>query len=294
MKRSQAAIVSLAIAFLALLIPPLHSAVFAQKNKKVVDPATLLTRTITRHEVRRLQFGGTVSITGAPVGSITIQGWERPELEVNADIVVSAPTQQDLDRLAVINNFVLDEDPVHMRIMTTGTHDPKFLKRVAKDLPKSLIGLPWKIDYRINVPAMTDLEIDNGTGAIKLAGVEGALSLNALQSDADLSLTGGLVSATIQRGSVNLTIPTRGWHGLGSEIRLATGQMTINLMPGFSADLNADVLRLGEIKTTFPDLQNRSASNSRSMRARSGTGGATLNFTVGDGIIEIKPLTATP
>jgi DUF4097 and DUF4098 domain-containing protein YvlB len=140
------------------------------------------------------------------------------------------------------------------------------------------------------MPALTDLEIDAGNGPITISGVEGALRLNALSSNTDLSLTGGLVSVTVQSGTVNLSIPARAWHGLGSEVRLASGHLNVELMPGFSGDINADVLRLGEVKIGYPELQPQEGShmNSKSIHARAGSGGATLNFTVGDGTIEIK------
>ena len=61
-------------------------------------------------------------------------------------------------------------------------------------------------------------------------------------------------------------------------------------MPGFSADINAEVLRLGEIKNSFSELQpqERNSITSRYVRARAGSGGATLAFTVGDGTIAIR------
>ncbi len=260
----------------------------AQKAQQTAGP--LVTRTTTRHEIYRLQFGGTVTLSAAPAGSIIIEGWQRSELEITASIELQAPTAADLDTLTPLNNFTVDPDVNHIRILTTGTHDRVFMKHVAKNFPKNLIGLPWKIDYHIKMPALTDVTIDAGNGPISFSGVEGALNLNALRSDADLSLTGGLVMATIQSGTVNVIIPTRGWHGLGSEIRLATGNLNVELMPGFSGDINADVLRLGEVKIGYPDLQprERNSINSKSIQARAGSGGATLSFTVGDGTIEIK------
>jgi hypothetical protein len=289
---AKAAIVSLRAAFLLASLLFSIPLVSAQKNKNVPNVPAMLTRTTPRHEVHRLQFGGSLTLSGAPIGSVTIEGWDRSEIDISADIELHAPTEDDLNRLAAVNSFIVDDDSNHISIMTTGTHDQKFLKRVAKDFPKTLIGLPWKIDYRIKLPAMTDLEINTGAGAVKLSGVEGAIRVNAIEGDADLSVTGGLVLATVQRGSIKVTIPTRGWHGLGSDIRLATGGMTINLIPGFSADINADVLRLGEIKSTFPDLNTRAGGvmTNRTVRARAGSGGAVLNFTVGDGTIEIRPV----
>jgi hypothetical protein len=274
----------LVFAFLLFSLPAA-----AQKDNKPA-PGPLMTRTTTRHESYRLQFGGTVTLSAAPAGSIIIEGWQRNEVEVSASIELQAPSAADLDRLAALNTFVVDEDTNHIRIMTSGTHDRAFMKRMTKNFPKALIGLPWKIDYHIKIPALTDLEVDAGNGPISLSGVEGTMRLNALNSDANLSLTGGLVSVIILSGTVNLAIPVRSWHGLGSEIKLASGNLNLDLMPGFSADINAEVLRLGEIKNSFSELQprERNSITPRSVRARAGSGGATLTLTVGDGTITIR------
>lgn len=261
----------------------------AQKDNKPVGP--LVKRTTTRHETARLPFGGTVTFSAAPAGSIIIEGWQRSEIDITASIELQAPTTADLDLLAQANTFLVDVDTNHVRILTSGTHDRVFMKRTFKNFPKALIGLPWKIDYVIRMPALTDLSIDAGNGPIKLSGVEGALRLNALVGDADLSLTGGLASVLVQGGTLNLRIPARSWHGLGAEIKLASGVMNVALLPGFSADINADVMRAGEVKVAYPDLQpvGRNGITTKSIRARAGSGGATLSFTVGDGTIIFAP-----
>ena len=287
MKRS--AILVLAVALLLLSTFYIHAPVAGQKEKQSTPATPLLTRTTTRHDSRRLGYGGAVTIVGAPVGSITIEGWQRSEVDVSAEVELRGPSAQDLDRLAAVNSFAIDEDANHIRIITTGTHDRKFLKRVAKDFPKSLIGLPWKVDYHIKVPALSDLAIDAGTGPIKLSGVEGTIRINALESVADLSLTGSNVSVIIQKGAVNFTIPARAWHGLRAEIKLASGNLRVELMPGFSGDIDATVLRTGEIKSLFLGLEprERNSIGARSVRARAGNGGAVLTFTVGDGTIQL-------
>lgn len=267
------------------------SQVAAQKNKKPVIPAgPLLTRTITRHESRRFFYAGTVTITGAPNGSVIIEGWQRNEVEISAEIELQAPTEADLSRLAPLNNFVIDEDANHLRIITTGTHDRAFMKRAAKDFPKSLIGLPWKIDYHIKVPAVTDLEVNAGIGPTRLAGVEGAIRLNAVQTDAILSLTGGLVSVIVQSGTIEVTVPALSWHGLGADIKVASGNLTIGLMPGFSGEINASVLRTGEVKNGYPNLEprERTSITPQSLQARAGNGGGTLTLTAGEGTIQIN------
>jgi hypothetical protein len=106
----------------------------------------LLTRTTTRHESCRFGYGGTVTLIGAPKGSVTVEGWTRNEVEVTAEIELKAETENDLNQLATVNTFVFDEDLNHVSILTTGTHDRAFMKKQAKNFPKKLLNLPWKID----------------------------------------------------------------------------------------------------------------------------------------------------
>lgn len=290
MKKINPIFIAAAFAALFCAAAPGHN-VQAQKENKPVPATASVARTISRHESHRLSYGGSVTILGAPTGSITIEGWDRSEFELTAEIELHAATDAELDLLAQVNNFAVDVDTNQIRIVTTGTHDKKYMRQVAKKFPKTLFGLPWKIDFHLKVPALTDLEIDSGTGPIKLSGVEGATRLTAFQSDAQLSLTGGYFSGIIQHGAVNLTIPVRSWHGLGATLQLAGGTLDVALASGFSGDIDANVLRLGEIKNLYPGLTPREGGEitARLMEGRTGAGGAKVSFTVGDGTIVIRP-----
>ena len=262
-----------------------------QKNKPTqVPPPTLLKRTATFHEMRRLGYGGTVTILGAPKGSIKVEGWPRNEIEFSADIEWQGETEADLDLIARVNSFAFDDDGDHIRILTTGTHDREFMKRSAKNFPKRLLNLPWKADYKLRVPVSTDIEIDAGHGPITLLGVDGAIRVNATESEAALTLTGGTVSVTIAAGNVNLSIPVRSWRGSGAEVRIAAGVLNVEVPAGFNADIDADVLRMGKIVNTYDALETREKPGitERTIRGRAGSGGAYFKFTVGDGVIGIK------
>src|SRR2546421_12622583 len=146
---------ALLFALAAIALTLSHAAADARQSgrqpveKKNATPAPtppLLKRTTTRHEVRRVGFGGSVTIYGAPEGSITVEAWQKGDVEITADIEQSAGTEEELTRLAAVNGFVLDEDVNHLRLMTVGVHDRKYVKRVARDLPKNLLAMPWKID----------------------------------------------------------------------------------------------------------------------------------------------------
>ena len=258
-----------------------------------VGPAAaspLLTRSSTRHEVRRLGYGGTFTIYGAPVGSVTIEAWPRNEVDITAEIELKANTEDELARLAAVNNFSLEADGPRLTLLTTGTHDRKFMKRAAKDFPKALLAQPWKIDYRIRVPAIIDLEIYTGRGALTITNVDGAVSLNAGESDAIFTLGGGDFVSTIASGSVTLRVPARGWRGRGASMRLARGTLTLELPANFSGDIDASILRAGRIENNHPAVVTRednSPTTERQLRARAGAGGAMLSFEVGDGVIRI-------
>ena len=250
----------------------------------------LLTRTSTRRETARFSYGGTVTLIAAPRGSVIIEAWQRNEVEVTANLELKGPTEADLDQLAKVNTFVFDEDLNHISILTTGTHDRAFMKKSAKNFPKKLLNLPWKIDFRVRVPVNTDLEVNAGHGEVKLSGVEGALRISATESDTALTLTGGTVSTTVTAGSITLVIPARSWRGSGADIRIASGTINVDLQPGFSGDIDADVLRTGTIVNTFEGLASREKPGitERTVRARAGAGGPYFKFTVGDGTVNIR------
>ena len=250
----------------------------------------LLTRTTTRRESARLGYGGTVTLIGAPKGSITIEGWSKSEVELVAEVELQGATEEDLDKLATVNNFAFDEDMNHISILTTGTHDRAYMKKVAKSFPKNLLNLPWKIDFRLKVPVNTDLEINAGHGPVKVSGVEGAMRISATESETALSLTGGVISATVTAGVVNLTIPARSWRGAGADIRVAAGILNVDLLPGFSGDIDAEVLRTGKITSDYEGLlpREKPGITERTVRARAGSGGPYFKFTVVDGTVNIR------
>lgn len=266
------------------------AALAQQKTAPEVSRPPQLVRTTMRHEVRRLGYGGSLTLVGAPEGSITIEGWTRSEVDISAEIQLRADSEADLDLLATVNGIVLDEDANHVRILSTGTHDKAFMRSVAKKFPKTLLGLPWKIDYRIRVPLSTDVEITAGSGAISLVGVEGNIQISATESAMNLTLSGGTLSATIAAGKLNLSIPVRSWRGVGADVRIAAGEVSLELPPGFNGDVDAEILRSGQITDSYGGLEPREKPGitPQKMMARAGAGGAFFKFTVGDGTINIK------
>ncbi len=281
------------VCLLTLLIAALWFPGTANAQQKKTPPLNRppqLVRTTMRHEVRRLGFGGTLTLVGAPEGSVTIEGWTRNEIDISAEIQLRADTEADLDLLAAVNTMALIEDANHLQVLSLGTHDKAYMRTVAKKFPKTLLGLPWKIDYRIRVPVSIDLEVNAGRGPMSITGIQGFIRLTATESDANLNLSGGTLSATIAVGKLKLSIPTRSWRGNGVDLRVALGELTVELPPGFSGDINADILRSGRVEDSYglAARQTRGVAGPNQLRASAGAGGTSFQFTVGDGVIYIK------
>lgn len=252
--------------------------------------AQTLKRTTTKTDRFDFGSGGTVSIIGAPTGSITVVGNTKNEIEITAQIEIQAASEADLDRLAKVTTFGTDESLGRVSIISSGTHNKLGDKKAWKKFPKSLLGLPFKIDYVISLPRYTDLEINGGKGDLSVSGIEGALKITSVESNAKLDLIGGGVSATFGSGTVDITMPNRSWRGNAIDAALSSGTMSVHLPSSISAELDATILKSGKIENAFVDFKPRTRNvpfTDRSILAKAGSGGISMKFTVGDGTLKL-------
>lgn len=254
------------------------------------NSTSLLKRTTYKTETVELGAGGTVSVTGAPNGSISIEGWQKNEVEISAEVEIQAATEKDLEALAKVNSFAIDADMVHVRITTVGTYDKEYVKRLGKKFPKNLLGLPFKVDYKIKVPVYCDINIDGGKGDLTVSKIEGAFKINYLDTNAKLFLIGGSVVATFGAGAVDVIIPNRSWRGRSADVQVVSGTLNVQVPLNLNANLDAKVLRSGKIENNLTNLKprDRSKFTEQSIFAKAGNGGAFLSFTIGDGNLKLQ------
>jgi hypothetical protein len=258
-----------------------------------VSAQSLIKRTTTKTDKFDFGAGGTLAITGAPAGSIRITGSSKNEVEITAEIQLQAASEADLDRLGQVTGVITDETIGRTGIVSVGTHNKLGDKKLWKKFPKNLIGLPFRIDYVISVPHYCDLEIDAGRGDVSVAGVEGSLRANLLESNANFEISGGTTSITVTSGSVDIAFGLRGWRGRTADVQVATGDLTVKLPVTLSAEVDALVLRGGSIENSFPGLRPRDRKatfTEKAILAKAGVGGPQMKFTVGDGKLKIEPL----
>src|SRR5690606_9538537 len=157
----------------------------------VAQEPRVIKRTTFKEDRLSFGVGGTISVIGAPHGSIRVEGWSEREVEISAEIEVQAGSEADLERIAKVTGFVMDESLGRLSIVTVGTHDKKAIRKLDKRFPKKLLGTPFRVNYVLRVPQYTDLVIDGGVGDLHIAGVEGTLRVNFLDTNADIALVGG-------------------------------------------------------------------------------------------------------
>jgi len=247
--------------------------------------SALLKRTTMKTESVDFGAGGTVTVTGAPLGSITITGGQSNKVEISAEIEVQAGTEADLALLASVSGYGVETNMGHTTI-TSVPPTKQALK--GKKFNKALLAMPFKIDYVIKVPRFTDLEITGGEGDLSISGVDGSMQLKFVKTNARLDLVGGVISATFGDGTVDVTIPDRSWRGRAADIQLANGTMNVQLPLNLNAEVDAKILRTGKIDSAYGAFKPRERDipfGEKIIMAKAGSGGIALKFTVGDGML---------
>jgi hypothetical protein len=250
----------------------------------------LLKSTTFKETTVEFGTGGTVTLIGAPSGSIEVKGWGENQIKIEAKIEIQAENENDIAQIASISGFLIDKDITHVRIISVGNYDKDYVKRVAKKFPKRLLQMPLRIDYVITVPAYCDLEINGGKGDFSIEGVEGSLSIRFIESKAKLDVSGGAVDATFGSGDVEINVLSPSWRGRWLSVGLAKGNMKITLPQLMNAEMNASILQSGEIQNFLSSLRlsrNSNQQSGKTLNTKLGNGGASLTFRVGNGTIKI-------
>ncbi len=252
-------------------------------------------RTTTKTDKFDFSSGGTVTVTGAPNGSVKIVGSPKNEFELIATITIEAANDADFAKLAAITGFVAEESTIRVAVGTIGPHNKFGLKKLPKDFPKNLLATPFRVDYELRVPRYTDLEIDGGKGDLSVTGVEGSMRVNFIEAKGYVEVVGGTTSVTIGSGKLDMAFGVRGWRGRSATVSVGSGELNVSLPSNMSAEIDATILKTGTITNEIPDLKPRDRKvvfTDRSILAKAGVGGSPLKFIMGDGAMKLGRLTA--
>lgn len=254
--------------------------------------AQSIKRTVTKTERIPFGVGGTVTVAGAPNGSIRIRPASSNEVVINARIEIRADNEAELSKLTEITGYLTEESLSRVAVTAVGSHTKGIFRKIPKKTAAKLAALPYSIDFEIEVPKYCDIILNGGKGDLAVEGLEGSLAANFIESKAVLRIVGGAVNVTVGQGSVDVALGTKGWRARTADVSVAKGDIIARLPANFSAELDAVVLRTGSIFNIIEGMTPRDRKvepTERLMQLKAGVGGPRVKFTVGDGSIRLLP-----
>lgn len=228
----------------------------------------LATVTDQRHETFPLTAGGTVAISNIN-GSITIEAWDRDEVQLDATL--SARSQADLDRIRI-------------EISATGNR-----VEVETDYESSrLHSTSGEVDYTIKVPRGAELDgIESVNGRVEIRGVEGGVKASTVNGRLALADVAGSIEAETVNGRLELELAdTSGCESISTSA--VNGSIRLQLPGGAGLAVDVDTVH-GDIDSDLGlEIDEPRHGPGRSMKGVVGSGRTRLEVETVNGDIEIR------
>jgi hypothetical protein len=175
------------------------------------------------------------------MGSITIRGTNRRDVLIESSSTTSAPRRSRRQQ---------DEPPTGLRRLTQNTpfSVDSDRNRISID-----VGSPARsVDFTIDVPMRTNLDLETVTGSVSVEGVEGELEIESVNGPISLNNVGGSVVAHTVNGKLVATI-TRAAAQQPMAFTSLNGAVDVTLPAALKANLRLRSDQ-GDVYTDF-DLQ---------------------------------------
>jgi len=217
------------------------------------------------HRTVPLSSNGRISLDNIN-GNVTITGWERNEVQIDA--VKKAGNQQKLDEARI--EVDASSDSVHIRTRYPEGHNN---------------NNPATVTYELHVPRVAhldsinlvngSLDVSQVSGDIKADLVNGKANVHDLAGRAELSSVNGVINA-YYRSLDNVT---------GIKLKSVNGSVRLGLPSSPNADVRVSTLN-GGITTDFP-LQVQGKFMGRHLDGKLGNGGTRIEISNVNGSVHI-------
>src|ERR1035438_7438793 len=219
------------------------------------------------HRTVPLSSTGRVSLENIN-GNVTITGWERNEVQIDA--VKKARDQQKLDEASI--EVDASSDSVHVKTQYPQGHTN---------------NNPATVTYELHVPRMARLEhIDLVNGSLAVSQVNGEIDANLVNGKTDLRDLSGRLTISAVNGTITANFRTL---DNVKEIHLKSVNGAVNL--GLPASPNAEVSVStvnGGITTDYP-LQVKGRFMGHHLDGTLGSGGTHIEISNVNGSVRIGP-----
>jgi len=270
------------LAFSGLLIVMSTGALLAQESRTEVACGDRWgggdRRSVNVCESREITLAPAESlqINGRPNGSVTVTGWDRNEIRVQAQI-------RSWDRDEAEARARLDQ----IRIDTDGE-----IRARGPDVQYSwsLFGRRnggWNVDFEIMAPHDTELWIESVNGGVSVAAIRGHVDAETVNGGIHLTDVSAATRGRTVNGGISVELTGKTIDGDGLDLRSTNGGIVMRVPADFSAKLDVETVN-GGIHADFPVT--REGNRNREVSATLGSGGPLIRARTVNGGVQIEKL----
>ena len=172
-------------------------------------------------------------IDGGENGSVSVEGWEKNEIHVCAQVVAWARDKKAAETL--VRRIEIETDGGVLRA----------------EGPSQTKSARWAVSYRIFAPRAMDLSVKAMNGGIGVEGIRGTLDLRTVNGPVRIRNAAGDVHARTTNGPLDVELSGSRWSGRGLDAETTNGPMRLSVPERYSAELEAGTTH-GPFQVTFP------------------------------------------
>ena len=211
--------------------------------------------------------GGTLFVDGRTNGGVTVFGTSRRDILVRAKISTNARSRERAEALA-------EEIKIH----TDGG-------RIYAEGPDTRNREWWSVEFELEVPARTDLDLKANNGGIAVSDVTGTLRLDTHNGGIHLASVNGDVVAETTNGGLHVDLDGPGWIGKGLDAVTTNGGVHLQVADGYSAHLETGTVN-GGVDIDFPVTVRGKIG--RRITTDLGKGGPTVRVITTNGGVDVR------
>jgi hypothetical protein len=224
-----------------------------------------------RHcEVRELTLaadGRVLQVDGGANGGVSVYGWDRNEIRVQALVQTYASSRQQAEANA--REIRIDTDDHRVRAQGPRPNDASY----------------FAVSYRVYAPRQSDLNLRAVNGGLSIENLGGRIEMETSNGGLQLNGVSGDVRGRTSNGGVSVRLAGQSWQGAGLDLRTSNGGINLHVPDGYSARLEAGTTN-GRVNTEIP--VNVHGDVRRNLETQLGQGGAPLRLRTTNGSIRIR------
>lgn len=228
-------------------------------------------------EVRPSTMAATSSldVDGRRNGSVTVHGWDKPNVQVVALIQARSNSKNNARQLAA-----------DTRVITTDGRIRAETPRDEMDRARDYDGNSYvSVSFEVWAPRGTNLDLRANNGSISVDSVHSTIDLQTSNGSVRLRDVSGDVRGGTTNGSVNVDLSGNKWNGAGLDLRTINGSVRLTMPSDYSAQLTTGTVN-GGMNIDFPiTVQGRIG---REISTQLGQGGPPIRVMTTNGGVSIR------